>query len=376
MLILHVITDLDIGGAELMLKRLIESQQDNPDCMHMVISLTSLGAIGQQLKNIGVEVQVMGMRTLLDMPRIFYQLVRSIRMSRPDIVQTWMYHSDLLGGLAARIAGNRNVIWGLRGTAIPQTGLSITKIVVLLCSLFSRYIPKVIVCCAESVREAHVNLGYNKKKMLVIFNGYDLTHFKINRTLKKQVRRELGLQDEDIVVGIIGRFDPLKDYKNFVAAASTLSSKIKTVKYLMIGRGIDSENHILNEWICESEYSQRFILAGEHSDISSYLASMDIFCLSSCKEGFPNVVCEAMACGVPCVVTDVGDAAYIVGKTGIVVPARDAEALSDGIYQLLIMDRIKRESLGLEARARITENFSIEKILPTFKSLYSDILLL
>ena len=153
--VLHVIIGLNVGGAELMLKRLIGEHQGNPNYHHSVISLTTVGKVGAQLQEMGVEVRALEMRSALDIPRVLWQLVRLIRAARPTIVQTWMYHADLLGGVATRLAGNSKVIWGVRGSAIPQSGLSMTKMVVTLCSWTSHFLPNAIVCCAESVRIAH-----------------------------------------------------------------------------------------------------------------------------------------------------------------------------------------------------------------------------
>ena len=295
MKVLHIIISLNVGGAELLLQRLIESHQRNKSYRHSVITLTSIGRVGQHLQTIGVEVQALGMRSSLDVPRVLWQLARLIRATHPDIVQTWMYHADLLGGLAARLAGNRHVIWGVRGSAIPQRALSATQLVVILCSWLSRLLPSVIVCCAESARVAHAEKGYAQSKMLVIPNGYELTHFKRNPMLRQQARAAFGFGDDDVIVGIVGRFDPLKDYRNFVLAATVVASKVEHVKFLMIGRDIDSTNNVLKGWIDESGFAHKFVLAGERSDIPECLNAMDIFCLSSSKEGFPNVVCEAMA---------------------------------------------------------------------------------
>lgn len=371
--VLHIIIGLNVGGAELMLKRLIKSHQGNPNYHHSVISLTLLGKVGEQLQEMGIEVRALGMRSSLDIPRVLWQLVRVIRAGRPDIVQTWMYHSDLLGGLAARLAGNRHVIWGVRGSAIPQRGLSATQLVVTLCSWLSRLLPRVIVCCAESARLVHAERGYDKSKFVVIPNGYELSHFKRNPILRQKARTAFGFSDGDVVVGIIGRFDPLKDYRNFVHAATVVASKVNHVKFLMVGRDIDLENEMLKAWLTEGGFAHKFVLVGERSDIPECLAAMDIFCLSSSKEGFPNVICEAMAMNVPCVVTDAGDAAEIVSDTGIVVPTSDASALAGALQTMISKDIFERSHLGELARLRIEKNYSIEIASSRFENLYKQV---
>ncbi|MHB8915504.1 MAG: glycosyltransferase family 4 protein [Thiobacillus sp.] len=372
--LIHVITDLNIGGAELMLKRLIESHQGNPNYRHSVISLTLVGKVGTQLQEMGVEVRALEMHSPFDIPRVLWQLARLIRTSHPDIVQTWMYHADLLGGLAARLSGNRHVIWGIRGSAIPQRGLSATQLVVTLCSWLSRFLPCIIVCCAKSAQVAHGEMGFDQSKLVVIPNGYELTRFNRSPALRQEARAAFGFSDDDVVIGIVGRFDPLKDYRNFVLAATMVASKVGRVKFLMVGRDIDSTNNVLKGWLDESEFAHNFVLAGERKDIPGCLACMDIFCLSSSKEGFPNVVCEAMATKVPCVVTDAGDAAEIVSDTGIVVAPRDAAALAGALQAMINKGAAERSRLGELARFRIEKHYSIEIASARFENLYNQVI--
>jgi glycosyltransferase involved in cell wall biosynthesis len=339
----------------------------------VVISLNTIGKVGQQLQARGVEVQAMGMRSPWDIPGVLWRLMRLIRASRPDIVQTWMYHADLIGGLAARLAGIRHVIWGVRGTAIPQRGLSTTRMVVSLCSWLSRFLPSVIVCCAESARVAHAEKGYDQTKMVVISNGYDLRHFSKDPMLRQKTRAAFGIDDEDVVVGTVGRFDPLKDYRNFVRSAAVLAAQVERVKFLMVGPGMDSRNKLLQGWLGESEFAHKFVLAGESSDIPGCMATMDVFCLSSSKEGFPNVVCEAMAMKVPCVVTAAGDAAEIVADTGIAVAPRDSTALAEALRTMLSKGAAERSRLGELARHRIEKHYSMQLASARFENLYKQL---
>jgi glycosyltransferase involved in cell wall biosynthesis len=372
-LVLHVITSLDTGGAEMMLKRLIQAHRDKAEYRHTVIVLKNMGEVGQQLQDLGIQVQALGMRSLREVPRVVWQLMNRIRAARPDVVQTWMYHADLLGGLAARLAGNRHVIWGVRCTAIPQRGLSATQMIVLFCSRLSRFIPSVIVCCAESARIVHIEKGYDRTKMVVISNGYDLRTFNRDRVLRRRARAVFGFEEDDIVVGTVGRFDPLKDYKNFVRSAAVLASDVERVKFLMVGRDLVNGNQLLRAWVAESGLTHKFVLAGERRDIPECLTAMDVFCLSSIAEGFPNAVCEAMAMNVPCVVTDVGDAAEIVGDTGIVVAPGNPTALAAGLRTMLSKGASERSGLAALARRRIEERYSIEIVSARFETMYDHL---
>ncbi len=368
----HIISGLNVGGAELMLKRLVESQNGNNGYSHSVISLTSLGRVGLQLQAIGIEVHALNMHAVMDMPRGMWRLVCMLRASRPDIVQTWMYHADLIGGLAARMVGIKNIIWGIRNTLIPQGKWSRSQFVIGTCAKLSRWVPHKIVCCAEAARSTHIALGYSAAKMLVIPNGYDLSIFNPTPELRQSMRQHFGFADDTVVIGIVGRFDPLKDYENFVLAAARVAALKPQARFMMVGRDISFSNTQLMGWLANTAISDRFILLGERRDVSDCLAAMDIFCLASRAEGFPNVVTEAMAMRVPCVVTDVGDAALIVQNIGQVVPPQDWAALADALITMVDLSPEQREALGVRARKLVECNYSIKSISQQYADLYSS----
>jgi glycosyltransferase involved in cell wall biosynthesis len=234
MKMLHVIIGLDIGGAELALKRLIDADSNNKSAQHCVVSLTSLGKVGQQLQSTGTRVYALGLRGVLRIPAVFWHLIGLLRREQPDVVQTWMYHADLIGGLAARLAGFRNVVWNIRNTLIPQRRWSRTQFVVQLCAKLSHWVPRRIVCCAEAARSIHVEMGYAAEKMIFIPNGYDLSAFCITSEHKQQIREKLGFSQDVVVIGIVGRFDPLKDYPNFVCAAMRVGAARPHARFLMV----------------------------------------------------------------------------------------------------------------------------------------------
>jgi glycosyltransferase involved in cell wall biosynthesis len=368
--ILHVIIGLRIGGAESMLKRLIESQYDHDIYSHTVISLTAIDSIGEQLQKQGIDVQALGMRTVLDTPRVLWRLVKLIRSGQPDIVQTWMYHADLLGGLAARIAGNRNVIWGIRTTDVATVGSRVTSLVRRLCAWLSHTIPHTIVCAANASRRSHVAMGYSNARMVVLPNGFDLARLVATPTQRNGLRMQCGFDPSTVVVGYLGRFHRDKDQANFVRAAGLLSENFPHVRFLMVGRDLDEKNSELKDWISATVCADKFVLLGERSDVPVCLAAMDLFCLSSRTEGFPNVVGEAMAMGLPCVTTDVGDAAMLVADSGVVVPRQDSVALAAGLSRLLVMPSEEREELGQRAKDRIHKEFSMDRARERFEALY------
>jgi glycosyltransferase involved in cell wall biosynthesis len=371
--LLHIIVSFNIGGAELMLKRLIESHHGSKQYRHSVISLRGVGSVGLQLQSRGIQVHALDMRSALDMPFALWRLVRLIRTSRPDVVQTWMYHADLLGSLAARLAGNRHVIWGIRTTDVTAGGSHATAAVRQLCAWLSRTVPHTIVCAADASRLAHIAVGYDAARMVVVPNGFDLTHLVAKPEQRDALRLQCGLGAELVAVGYLGRFHPAKDQENFVRAAGLTAQRHSNARFLMVGRGLDANNTQLAQWISATGFADRFVLLGERADVPVCLAAMDFFCLSSRTEGFPNVVGEAMAMGLPCVVTDVGDAAMLVADTGVVVPKEDSAALAFGLGQLLAMTPDARQQLGQKAKARIYAEFSMDRARERFESIYQQI---
>lgn len=368
----HVIVGLNIGGAEFMLKRLIESDPASIP-KTVVVSLTSLGVIGESLRARGVCVHALGMLSLLHFPIAIWRLIRIIRQYRPAIVQTWMYHADLLGGVAARLAGSCSVVWNVRCTAIPQGTLSITFWLVRLCAICSYFIPDRIICCANSAKTAHIKLRYVVHKMIVITNGYDFSAFERELNSTAEVREKLGFVDSDIVIGVVGRFDPLKDFHNFVTSASLIAGKRGNVKFLMIGRENEWTNATLRGWIERAGLVKRFHLVGQQTDVAYFFSAMDIFCLSSANEAFPNVLVEAMAMGLPCVVTQAGDAADILGDAGFVVPVKNSDALADALLRMCDLGPVERKIQGESNAKKVREEYGIDKIWQTYEEVYDEI---
>lgn len=369
MKILHVIVGLDVGGAEMMLKRLIESHRRQHKYIHRVVSLTDIGHIGQELQAIGIDVRAIGMSGPRSVPRTIWQLRALILGWNPDIVQTWMYHADLLGALAARIAGNVPVIWGVHTTDVASGGSRLTTSVMRACARVSN-LPRAIVCVAEASRRKHVEAGYAERKMIVLPNGIDFSGFVATPEQRAAVRAECGFTDDAVVIGTLGRFNPAKDCGNFVRAAGLLAEQNANVRFLMVGLNLDWNNQELTSLIDATGHRHRFGLLGRRTDVASCLAAMDIFCLSSRSEALPTVIAEAMAMEVPCVVTDVGDAAAMVGGTGVVVPKQDAAALAEGLADVVAMPHSMRDELGQRGRERAYSEYGIERARERYEALY------
>jgi glycosyltransferase involved in cell wall biosynthesis len=371
--IVHIITGLPTGGTQSMLLRLL-SRMD-PDVWNpTVISLRDKGVIGDKLEAAGVPVRALGMREHPADLGAVARLARWLRELRPAIVQTWLYHADLFGGLAARWAGGFPVIWNIRQSTLdPHIDRSRTIWIARLCARLSRRLPKRIICCSETARRVHADLGYDADRMVVIPNGFDVDAFQPDLFARTSVRRELDLAPDTLLIGHVARFHPAKDHENLVEAARLLGEPRPGVHFLLCGEGVDERNEALRGWLDRSGIRNRFHLLGPRADIERILASLDIASLSSAEEGFPNVIGEAMACGVPCVATDVGECAEIVGNTGRVIPRRAPGALAGAWRQLIEAGPDARRGLGTEARARIEARFALPSMVTSYGALYKQV---
>ncbi|CAN5787304.1 glycosyltransferase [soil metagenome] len=359
-----------------MLGRLVGCHLSSGVFEPVVVSLTTLGPIGERLRAEGIRVHALGMRSLADVPRVTLQLARLLRAERPAIVQTWMYHADLIGGISTRVAIGRQaaIVWNVRTTHIIAGTARSTGVIRSLCARLSRYLPDAIVCAAEASRRAHAEIGYDSARMVVIPNGFDVHAAVSSRATRRAQRASIGWGDVEVVVGFVARFNSYKDPETFVRAAAQVAGRYPSARFLCIGLDMDGSNSELMSWINATGCADRFVLLGDRHDVPQWLSALDVFCLSSRSEGFPNVVGEAMAAGIPTVVTDVGDAAALVGETGVVVRKEDPGALADGIIQVLSMSEVSRTRLGDSARARIVQHYSLRGVCKRYESLYGALL--
>ena len=372
--IIHIITGLNTGGAETMLYKLL-SNIDRTKFKLNVLSLTDIGSIAKRIEKLGISVKALGMKRGVPDPRFVFRLASIIKKEKPDLVQTWMYHADLIGGLAAKLSRNIPVVWNIRHSNLdPEGNKKTTILTAKACAKLSKIIPKKIICCSEASFKIHSELGYKEDKMIIIPNGFDLDAFKPDAEARYSVRRELRIPDDAATIGMVARFDPQKDHKNLIDAAGVLCRSNKNIHFILCGDGITNDNKQLVKWIQEYSLQANFHLLGQRADIARITTAFDIASSSSYGEGFPNVVGEAMSCEVPCVVTNVGDSAYIVGDTGIVVPPKNPLAMAKAWEKLIKLPAEERKILGKLARKRIEDNFEINFVVNRYMVLYSQLL--
>ena len=338
-----------------------------------VFSLDDIGSTGARIVA-ELKIPVFSLRSTSGGARAAgaMRLLAHLRGTRPHIVQTWMYHANLVGGIAGRALG-RPVIWNIRRGSLAHLKRR-TLLISHLCSLMSSEIPARIICCSSDSLERHVAAGYVRARMTVIPNGFDNFRFQPNATLRKSFRQEMGVSPEVPLVGLIARFDPAKDHETFLRAAAVVHTQCPSVRFLLCGKDVDSRNRRLMNWIDAMALRDCCLLLGVRDDVPRILAGLDVLVSSSICEGFPNVLGEAMAVGVPCVATDVGDSALVVGDTGRLVPPHNSDALAAACLELMKIGPQGRSNLGAAARLRIQTHFSLVDVTAQYENLYAKVL--
>ncbi len=371
MQVLHIITGLKRGGAETLLYRIC---QFDKEYNHTVISLTGTQDYGKMLNQINVSVYALNFSSSKINFFSLFKLYKLIREIKPDVVQTWMSHADLIGGVIARFAGIKNIFWGVHHTnLIKGESKRATMMIVKLNALLSYLVPKKIIYCAEKSREIQELIGFKKTKGVVIQNGYDVNSFYQDNSLSESFRNELDISLDEFVIGHVGSYDPLKDQKTLIKSFAYLDQNSFNFTAVLVGMNLDNGNNALVRLLKENGLIERVHLLGIRKDILTVMNGIDLFMLSSISEAFPNVLNEAMACGTPCITTDVGDSGLIVGKTGWVVEPKDPKALANASIQALKEKQLNNESWVQRkdaCRQRIVENFTFEKMIKKYKEVW------
>lgn len=370
----HIITGVGVGGAEMMLYKLCKTKSAARYTPHVIV-LTEPGPIGVMLEDVGISVTYLGMRRGIPNPGAIVTLAKQLRHIQPEIVQSWMYHADLIAAVAKWAVPKARIIWGIRQSNFDRRQVkAMTVWTAKACAALSRWVPDRIVSCSHTARRVHVKMGYSESRLVVIPNGFDLEAFRPNPELRQRMRAEFGIPTCAQVVGIAGRLDPQKDYGTFLQAAGMVARARPHAWFLMCGQGVDSENTQLMNQVADAGIKARCTLTGRREEMAEVFASMDMAVSSSAYgEGFPNVLGEAMACGIPCVVTDVGDSEIIVGDTGLVVPPKRPDLLATAIEARLELPKAELIELGTKARQRIRSYFSLSKVVRQYEGLYDEL---
>lgn len=370
---LFLSSGLGVGGAELALERLIPQLQAR-GVVCAVASLRELGPVGERMRAAGIEVHALGMRPPRPSIAGFVRLWRLVRQFRPDVLQGWMYHGNIAAQFARLAAPSAKICGAIHQTlARPEMDPWTTRAVIRLDAWLS-YLAARTIYVARSAETQHLARGYSQRAACFIPNGFDTAAFAPDESMRSAMRAELGLMPEHFVFGAVGRFHPVKDQASFLKAAALNAEQAPHARFVMVGEGLTQDNVELAPLLAQPELQGRVQMLGRRDDVPRLMQALDVLVLSSLSEGLPNVVAEAMSCAVPCVVTDVGDTAWMVGETGWVVPPGDAQQLADGMHAALRADPAMRNARGEAARKRIADHFSIEVVAQAYLSLYEDLL--
>lgn len=364
--VIHVITGLNMGGAERVLSSLLTSGLEGP-VANQVISLMGDGHYGPVLRDAGIKVTCLDMQHGLPTPSVIGRLHSELRVSKPDIIQGWMYHGNIVASLGRYLAPRSPAIaWNIR-TSMDDPSLirTRTRLLVTLGGWLSRRVDSIVYNSHRSKRQHH-ELGYASSCAEVIPNGFDLNYWRHDEAARRSARAELGILDGKLAIGFIGRAAPDKDIPTLLRAFACLREQHPQAMLICIGRDIEKD--------CPSDVStQGVTFLGQRNDLAHLVPGFDLFCLSSRIEGFPNVIGEAMACAVPCVTTDVGDAAEIVGDTGWIASPSDLQSFIDALSTALLTNPDERLARGRAARQMIENRYTLPKIVRQYLDMYNRI---
>jgi glycosyltransferase involved in cell wall biosynthesis len=366
--VLHLITGLNTGGAEIALLRLLSKMDRQKFDLH-IVSMIPVGPIGEKIRALGLPVSSLGMQPGHPTLEGFRQLLVLLKRFRPDILQTWLYHADFMGLLAARLAGVQTVIWNIRSAEMDFLQYRwLSGQVVRLCAILSDR-PTAVIVNSRAGQTIHTRLGYHPKEWIFLPNGIDTELFQPNLSLRNQLRAEWNIAEDELLVGIVGRVDPQKDHTTFVKSVALALKERPKLRFVCVGSGPLDYQQKMKELSAQLGLD-RLHWAGPRTDMPAVYNALDVLVSSSIGEGFPNVVAEAMACEKPCVVTTVGDSAILVAETGICVSPGNPEALAESLLRMLALPTAERLRLGQKARQRIAENFSLQKMVNEYTALY------
>ncbi|HLS51039.1 MAG TPA: glycosyltransferase, partial [Burkholderiaceae bacterium] len=373
--VVHIISGLGQGGAETALYRL--SSTPSSEFRHTVISMSSAGEFSERFRQAGVPLYTLGMPWGRLTITGLWRLHRLLKSQQPDVVQTWMYYADLIGGVMARLAGIKAVSWGLRNSGqYLHLSSRVARLMAWCCARVSPWVPAQIVSCSEAAAVRHVQWGYSADKMRVIANGYDLDLWRPDAQSRQRVRRELGIDEHTPLIGTVSRWNPQKDHANLLQALTLVKTHWPQLRCALVGLGLEADNQALAEQITQFGLQENVLLLGQRSDVPALMNALDLHVLPSRAEAFPNVVAEAMACGVTCVATDVGDAAAIVASYGWLVPPQNPQALAQAIEQAL--DQLGSTALKQRVeggRQHIQQTFSLSAMSAAYQRLWRKLTL-
>ena len=372
----HVITTLVAGGTERMLQRIV-AETGRGGVQHQVISLTAGGEVADELRASGVSVASLDMRRTGTVPDLhaIWRLATYLRDGAPHVVQAWMYHANLLASFGSLLAGTGRAVWGIRAASLP-TGHERTRTIMLarLSAALAGTLARGVVVNGDRARQTHIAAGYPAARMVTIPNGYDLAVWHSDAQARAHVRHELGLGPDACIIGMIANFRPIKDHRTFFRAIGELRRTHSNIHVLLAGVDTGLDVPAFRRLVEQELGTAAGVSAlGSRRDVPRLTSALDLAVLSSIDESFPNVVAEAMACGVPVVTTDAGDVRTILGGDDDIVPIGDYRALAGRLRWWLDQSCDSRREHGAQLRARVARLYSLDAVSRQYASYWRSL---
>jgi glycosyltransferase involved in cell wall biosynthesis len=371
--ILHVIGNLQNGGAEAVLYRLATARSTTE---HHVVSFAGPGWYSEMLAAKGVNVYHLGVESRLGRAAAIPRLMGIMRRLKPNVVQAWMYRSNVVAGLCAALL-RIPVVWGIHCSSLGPLSFG-TRSWVYASSGIARFVPSYVVNCSTRSKELHERIGYSGLSQGVVHNGYDTEAFHPDEARRAQLRDQLGVPPGTFLVGTVARWHAQKDHPNLISALKVMSDAGDADwRCLFVGPDMVPDFPPLAEALSRAGIGDRVICAGPRRDVDDIMRGLDLHILPSAgAEAFPNVIAEAMASGTPCLATDVGDCAYMIGDTGWIVPPSDPAALAEVIgvakSEWAAGGEAWRDRCA-RARQRIVENFTLARMVAGYEAVWRKV---
>ena len=365
--VVFIIRDLNYGGAQRQLVTLVKAM-DKESFDVTLLYFYSGGLLLKDLKDSGCRIICLEKQERWDVLGFFWRFFHHLKRINPDVLHGYLGESNIVTMFLKPFFPSTRIIWGIRESNIPPGRYGLLGRLLSQLQRFLSSFTDLIIVNSHAGKDYCLSHGFAPDKMVVISNGIDTERFQPDSEAGAKVRSEWGISEKIILIGLVGRLDPMKDHPTFLKAAALVCKEREDVHFVCVGIGPQHYTLELQQLTNEFGISEKVIWAGGRSDMPTVYNALNIASSSSSYgEGFANVIGEAMACGIPCLVTDVGDSARIVGNTGIVVPPRDPAALMSGWCSLIALTPLERVVLGERVRDRIVENFSIRKLVETIE---------
>jgi glycosyltransferase involved in cell wall biosynthesis len=367
--VLYIINDLYMAGAEIALFKLL-SRIDQDRFAPVVLSLRDRGDLGSAVESLKIPVHTLGIRGSIAGPISVHRLFNIVRKLRPDVIHGWMYHGNLAASLSRIFARRASLLWSIHQSLYSfNHEKRLTALVIRVSGVLSRFAERIIYV-SETSAGHHEKIGYCERKRIVFPYGFCTSEFAPSLKARQSLRAEVGVADNTILIGLIGRYHAIKDHQNFLRAATLIARKYPETRFILCGKGVDTNNDVLLALIRDLGITRHVHLLGDRRDIQRITAALDVAVSSSYSEGFPNVIGEAMSAGVPCVATDVSDVRRIIGATGKVVSPGSFKALAAALDEMIEIGSGGRSNLGKAARLRIAEKYSLDSVVTQYEALY------